>query len=115
LIKYIISAIDSKTRPNINVTLKKINEVLDRVTAALPFSAVDLRNKINIKYSSHRPADNVLSILLRKLYSSEAKWLIRIMLKTYSLARVSEASAIRRFNFFLPDVLSFQNSFKAVV
>jgi hypothetical protein len=73
------------------------------------------KNKMNTKYPSHRPADNVLSVLLRKLHSSEAKWLIRMVLKTYSPARVPEAPAMRRFHFLLPDILSFQNSFEAAV
>jgi DNA ligase 4 len=114
-VEHIISATDSEARPGASVTLEEIDEVLDRVAAASPFSAVDLRNKINTKYPSHRPADNVLSVLLRKLHSSEAKWLIRMVLKTYSPARVPEAPAMRRFHFLLPDVLSFQNSFEAVV
>jgi DNA ligase-4 len=97
------------------VTLEEIDEVLDRVAAALLFSAVDLRNKINTKYPSYRSVDNVLSVLLRKLYSSEAKWLIRMVFKTYSPARVPEVPAMRRFHFLLLDVLSFQNSFEAVV
>jgi len=82
---------------------------------ASPFSAVDLRNKIKTKYPSHRRADDVLSVLLHKLHSSEAKWLIRMMLNTYSPAQVLEALAMRRFHFLLPDILRFQNSFKTAV
>jgi DNA ligase-4 len=114
-VEHVISATDSETRPGASVTLEEIDEVLDRVTAASPFSAVDLRNKINTKYPSRRRADDVLSFLLRKLHSSEAKWLIRMVLKTYSPARVPEAPAMRRFHFLLPDILGFQNSFEAAV
>jgi hypothetical protein len=79
------------------------------------FSAVELRNKINTKYPIHWRADDVLLVLLRKLHSSEAKWLIRMVPKTYSPARVPEAPAMRRFHFLLPDILGFQNSFEAAV
>jgi hypothetical protein len=65
-VEHVISATDSETRPGASVTLEEIDEVLGRVAAASPFSAVDLRNKINTKYPSHRRADDVLSVLLRK-------------------------------------------------
>jgi DNA ligase-4 len=49
-------------------------------------------------------------VLFRKLHSSEAKWLIRILLKTYGPARVPEALAMWRFHFLLPDILGFQKA-----
>jgi DNA ligase 4 len=114
-VEHVTPATDSETRPGTSVTLEEIDGVLDRVAAASPFSAVDLRNKINTKYPSRRRADDVLSFLLRKLHSSEAKWLVRMVLKTYSPARVPEAPAMRRFHFLLPDILGFQNSFEVAV
>lgn len=65
-VEHVISATGSETRPDASMTLEEIDEVLDRVAAASSFSAVDLRNKMNTKYPSYRPADDVLSVLLRK-------------------------------------------------
>jgi hypothetical protein len=73
-VEHVISATDSETRPDASVTLEEIDEVLDRVAAASSFFAIDLRNEMNTKYPSQRPADDVLSVLLRKLRSSETKW-----------------------------------------
>jgi hypothetical protein len=56
-----MSATDLESRPSASGTVKEVNEVLDRIAAASPFSAIDLRNKINTKYTSHQQVDNVLS------------------------------------------------------
>src|SRR2546430_11735408 len=58
--------------------------MLDRLAAASPFSSVDLQDRIKARHSRPLQVDEVFSTIFRRLYSSEAKWMVRMLLKTYS-------------------------------
>jgi hypothetical protein len=47
--------------------------------------------------------------------SSEAKWMVRVVLRAYSPVHVLETLVLQQFHFLLPDLLRFQNSFEAAV
>jgi len=108
-----MAATDSEYKYSPSVTLEELDEILNQITATLSFSSVDLRERIKEKYSRSIGADNSLSRIFRVLNSSEAKWLVRILLKNYSPVRVPETLAMQKFHFLLPDLLSFQNSFRS--
>ena len=89
--------------------------MLDRLAAASPFSSADLQDRIKARHSRPLQVDKVFSTIFRRLYSSEAKWMVRMLLKTYSPVLIPEKPTMHRFHFLLPDLLSFQNTFEAAV
>jgi len=101
--------------PSLSVTFEELDEILDRIAATSSFSSLHLREKIRVKYAEPIRTHNALLILFRRLHSSKAKWMVHMLLKTYSLVQVPETLAIQQFHFLLPDILSFQNSFEAAV
>jgi DNA ligase 4 len=110
-----MAATDSESRPGPSVALEELDEILDRIAATSSFSSVDLRKQVKAKYMEQILTNDVLSIIFRRLNSSEAKWMVRMVLKTYSQVHVPETLALQRFHFLLPDLLRFQNSFEAAV
>ncbi|KAM4056452.1 ATP dependent DNA ligase [Hirsutella rhossiliensis] len=84
------------------VTLEELDEVLDQVSASSPFS------------SSSLPAC-LLSTFFRQLHSSEAKWLVRMILKNYSPVEIPERLAMGGFHFLLPHVLQYQSTIPAAL
>jgi hypothetical protein len=67
------------------------------------------------RHSRPLQVDEVFSTIFRRLYSSEAKWMVRMLLEKYSPVLIPEKPTIHRFHFLLPDLLSFQNTFEAAV
>ncbi|KAF2174725.1 hypothetical protein K469DRAFT_685747 [Zopfia rhizophila CBS 207.26] len=114
-IKHLMSATDAGTRYGSSITLEELNETLDRVTATSSFLSIELRQRIEPKYVEPIRTHDVLSRIFRRLYSSEAKWMVCMILKDYSLVQILETLAIQTFHFLLPNVLGFQNSFEAAI
>lgn len=92
------------------VTLEEIDTALVQVAANSGFSSPDIKRAAN-GVSAH----DILQPMLRRLRSSEAKWLVRMILKSYSPANLPEHRALRSFHFLLPDLLAVQDSFEAAV
>ena len=114
-VERVMSATDSEPRPCPSVTLEEIDETLDRIAATSPFSSIDLREMVAAKYAKPIRTHDALSVIFRRLNSSEAKWMVRMLLKSYSPVQVPEILAMRQFHFLLSDLLSFQKSFEAAV
>lgn len=110
-----MSATDAETRHGSSVTLEELDDTLDWVAATSPVSSIELRQRMEAKYAEPSRTHDVLSRIFRRLYSSEAKWMVRIILKNFSPVQIPETLAMQKFHFLLPDVLSFQNSFEAAV
>ena len=114
-VERVMAATDSEQRPGPDVTLLEIDEILDRIAATSAFSSVDLKERTKEKYAEPIRINNALSGMFRRLNSSEAKWMVRMLLKNYSPVHVPETLAMQQFHFLLPHLLGFQNSFEAVV
>jgi hypothetical protein len=112
-VKYIMITINLKYRPSL--TFEKFNEILDRITIISSFLSIDLKKKIKEKYVKLIRVNNALSSIFRRLKSFKAKWMVRILLKDYSLIRILETAVIHQFYFLLPNLLSIQNSFEIAV
>lgn len=95
--------------------MEGLDIILDGIAANSTFSSVDLRQQVKAKYAEPMQTDEALSKIFRKLPSSEAKWMIRMLMKTYSPVQVPEILAMQQFHFLLPDLLKFQNSLNAAV
>ncbi|KIV86696.1 hypothetical protein PV11_02294 [Exophiala sideris] len=59
--------------------------------------------------------DEILTPILQHLTPSHTKWLVRMILKSYSPIQIPEATVLKRFHFLLSDLLTVQNSFDAAV
>jgi DNA ligase-4 len=94
-VERVMAATDSKSRYGPSVILEDFDEIFDRIAAISPFSSVSLREKVKEKYGGPINADESLSRIFRVLNSSEAKWMIRMLLKNYSPVHVPETLAMQ--------------------
>jgi DNA ligase-4 len=92
------------------VTLEEVNTTLDGIAANVKSSAPALRASARFI----DPVDALTPILLR-LRSLEAKWLVRMLLKSYHPVQVPEAITMQQFHFLLEDLLKIQNDFGAAL
>ena len=99
-----------RPEPLHEVTLEDIDGVLAQLAANSPFSAPELRECRNGK-----SMDDLISPVLLRLQSYEAKWLVRMIFKSYLPVQVPEHAALSQFHFLLPDILAVQDSIKAAV
>jgi DNA ligase-4 len=67
------------------------------------------------KYTGPIQINGALSSIFRRLKSSEAKWMVRVLIKDYSPVQIPETLEMYHFHFLLPDLLNFQNSFEAAL
>ncbi|KAH7109337.1 hypothetical protein EDB81DRAFT_769177 [Dactylonectria macrodidyma] len=114
-VERVMATTDCESRAGREVTLEELDDVLDQIAASSSFSSASLRERVITKHGRSIRADEGLSIVFRVLQSSETKWMIRIISKNYSPARVPETLVMSRFHFLLPDLLRFQNSIPAAV
>ena len=105
----------SDLRHDSGVTLDKIDETLERIAAKSSFSSKELRARVGTKHAGPIQTDVGLSKTFRRLHRSEAKWMMRMLLKTYSPVKIPETVAMHRFHFLLPDLLALQNTFEAAM
>ena len=92
------------------VTLEEIDSTLSQLAANSAFSSDQIRQN-----RDERSNDQLLAPILRRLSSREAKWLIRMILKSYSPIQIPEKTAMIQFHFLLPSILSIQDSLDAAV
>ncbi|KAL2423845.1 hypothetical protein ABEF95_008377 [Exophiala dermatitidis] len=92
------------------VTLEEIDEALLQIAANSPFSSAEIRRSAD----DACPHDILLPIV-RRLQSWEAKWLVRMILKSYSPIQIPEHQFMQSFHFLLLDVLAIQHSLEAAV
>jgi DNA ligase-4 len=92
------------------VTAEDVDTALDRIASRCKFSGPQVRRQ-------HAAVDveEALAPLYRRLSSRDAKWLTRMILKSYSPVIVPEIFVLRSFHFLLPHLLLFQDSFNAAL
>ena len=95
-------------KPENEVTLLDIDTALTEIASNTVSSAPQVRAQ-----ASGREAGDILTPTIRRLKSSEAKWLIRMIMKSYSPVEIPEYAALHGFHFMMPRLLSIQNSFEA--
>lgn len=111
----VISPTESDLIHDPDVTLDEIDDILNRIAAKSSYSSNELRTKVATKYEGPIQTEVALSKIFWRLHSSEAKWIVRMLLKTYGPIKIPEIVAMQSFQSFLPDVLAFQNSFEAAL
>ena len=96
--------------PRRDVTLEEIDSTLSQIASNSAFSSFEIRQR-----ADGRTYDQLLAPILRRLSSCEAKWLVRMILKSYLPVQVPERTAMTRFHFLLPSILSIQDSIVAAI
>jgi DNA ligase 4 len=114
-VERVMSATDSEPRHGPSATVEELDETLDRIAVTSSFSSVNLRKRIKERHAEPIRTDDALSGIFRLLNSSEAKWMVRMLLKDYGPVHIPETLAMQQFHFLLPDLLTFQNSFDTAV
>ncbi|KAE8154205.1 DNA ligase/mRNA capping enzyme [Aspergillus avenaceus] len=92
------------------VTVEEIDTAMNAIASRCRFSGPRVRR--------HRGAvdvDRALSPLYRRLSSRDAKWLTRMILKSYLPVVVPQALVLRSIHFLLPRLLLFQDSFEGAL
>jgi len=92
------------------VTLEDLDAALCELAANSGSPAPQMQH-----FRTKRPRHRILEPILKRLSSKEAKWLMRMLLKSYEPATIPEQTILRSFHFLLPDLLAIQNSFEAAI
>ncbi|KAH7124504.1 hypothetical protein EDB81DRAFT_765325 [Dactylonectria macrodidyma] len=114
-VERVMAITDSESGAGREITLEELDDTLDQTAASSSFSSASLRERVTTKHGRSIRADNSLLKVFRVLQSSKTKWMIRIISKNYSPARVPETLVMSKFHFLLPDLLRFQNSIPAAI
>ena len=99
-----MSATDEIPHPRELMTIEEVDRTLDRVASTCAYSSSEIRNKMG-----HVCVDATAELvkIFRRLHSSEAKWMIRLLLKDLRLVEMPEAVTLLCFHFLLPDLLKY--------
>lgn len=93
-----------------DVLVEEVDEALNLIASRCRFSGPQVRRQ-----HTAVDLDTVLSSLYRRLSSRDAKWLTRMILKSYGPVTLPEKYTLERFHFLLPQLLQFQNTFKGAL
>ncbi|OQE35532.1 hypothetical protein PENCOP_c013G06654 [Penicillium coprophilum] len=92
------------------LSVEEIDRAMLKIASRCRFSGPNTRRNrtpVNV--------EEVLSKLYRRSSSRDAKWLTRMILKSYSPVVFPENYTLRRFHFLLPQLLQLQNSFEGAL
>ncbi|KAJ5737722.1 Nucleic acid-binding OB-fold [Penicillium malachiteum] len=92
------------------VLVEEIDEALGLIASRCRFSGPQVRRQ-----HTSVDVDTVLSPLYRRLSSRDAKWLTRMILKTYLPVSLPERSTLAKIHFLLPHLLQFQSTFEGAL
>ncbi|KAF2276399.1 DNA ligase/mRNA capping enzyme [Westerdykella ornata] len=98
-----------KTPPEIS--LDRVDRLLVQTASKSRFSDPAIRTQRVLDLDT----DEELKYMLQRLSSWEAKWLIRLLLRSYCTLQLDETFIFKEYHFLLPDLLLFQNDFDAAV
>ncbi|KAH7115533.1 hypothetical protein EDB81DRAFT_819669, partial [Dactylonectria macrodidyma] len=89
-VERVMAITDCESRTGREVTLEELDDILDQIAASSSFSSASLRERVTTKCGRSIRTNDLLSKVFRVLQSSEAKWMIRMISKNYSPARILE-------------------------
>ncbi|KAE8553380.1 hypothetical protein EYB25_004762 [Talaromyces marneffei] len=105
-----MSQAENQILPGQEVTVEEIDNILQEVASRCRFSGPNVRRK----YAAV-DVDEVLGSLYRRLSSRDAKWLTRMILKSYHPVQLPAEYFLKKVHFLLPHFLLFQDSLEAAV
>lgn len=92
-----MSATDSALQPDFVVTVDQVHEVCDCIAARSLFSSPKLRADVQARQAAPTDTQCDLIKIFWRLRGLEAKWLVRMLLKSYSPIHVPEKVAMQHF------------------
>lgn len=95
------------------VTLEEIDVALAALASRCRFSSPAVRQ--STAHDCHEDPDGLLRPLFHRLRSRDAKWLTRMLLKSYSPVIIPEHLVLTQYHFLLPELLKFQSNFDAAI
>ena len=95
------------------VTLEEIDTVLASIAARYRFSAPKVRAAA--EGATDQQVDDALQSLYRRMQSTEAKWLTRMILKEYGSVDIPESVAFRCIDFQMPAAMKIHDSFEDAI
>ncbi|TGZ83607.1 hypothetical protein EX30DRAFT_393179 [Ascodesmis nigricans] len=97
------------------VTVEEIDELLDRLAGLCQFSSSELRRKVKDEKKKGKcgSAFEALSALWHRLTSCEAKWVIRVILRSMEPIKISETPTLSAYHFLLPYLVSVRFSLRS--
>ncbi|KAI9847974.1 MAG: hypothetical protein M1837_001492 [Sclerophora amabilis] len=96
--------------PTNEVTVEEIDRALAGLASRSRFSAPEVPNRR--KEFQHDP-QSILTPIYHRLQSRDAKWLTRMILKSYMPVVFPEQTVLRQYHFLLLEILKFQSNFDA--
>lgn len=93
-----------------DVSVEEIDQALNMLASRCRFSGPQVRRQ-----RTAVDTEGTLSPLYLRLSSRDAKWLTRMILKSYSPVILPQQYTLKRFHFLLPQLLQFQNSFQGAL
>jgi DNA ligase-4 len=109
-VENVMRQAENQILPGQEVTVEEIDEALSRIASRCRFSGPRVRRQ-------HTAVDveEALGSLYRRLTSRDAKWLTRMILKSYHPVMLPVNYVLRHVHFLLPHLLLFQDSLEAAV
>ncbi|KAJ5837073.1 DNA ligase ATP-dependent N-terminal [Penicillium robsamsonii] len=92
------------------LSVEEIDRAMVMIASRCRFSGPNARRNRTVVN-----VDEILSKLYRRTSSRDAKWLTRMILKSYSPVIFPEKYTLKRFHFLMPQLLQLQNSFEGAL
>lgn len=109
-VQHVMSQAENQVPAGQEVTVEEIDDALQRIASICRFSGTRLR-----KARGAVDVDEVLGSIYRRLRSRDAKWLTRMVLKSYHPVQLPVDYCLKNLHFLLPHLLLFQDSLEAAV
>lgn len=109
-VENVMSQAENQIAPGQEVTVEEVDAALEQIASRCRFSGSSIRKK-----HAAVDVDELLGSLYRRLSSRDAKWLTRMILKSYDPVQLPVNYCLKNIHFLLPHLLLFQDSFEAAV
>jgi DNA ligase-4 len=92
------------------LSVEEVDHAMAMIASRCRFSGPQVRRNCTAV-----DVESTLALLYRRSSSRDAKWLTRMILKSYSPVVFPEQYTLKKFHFLLPHLLQFQNSFEGAL
>ncbi|CAG8405209.1 unnamed protein product [Penicillium salamii] len=105
-VEIVMSQAENDVSPEQELLVEEIDRAMETIASRCRFSGPQVRQN-----RSEVDCDSILSSLYRRSSSRDAKWLTRMILKSYAPIVFPEKFTLKKFHFLLPHLFLLQNSF----
>lgn len=109
-VENVMQQAENHITPGREVTVEEIDQALGMIASRCRFSGPEVRRQ-----RTAVDVDGALTPLYRRLSSRDAKWLTRMILKSYAPVVLPMKFTLDRFHFLLPYLLQFQDTFEGAL